>query len=69
MKAIKVIGPMIPYQENTPEWHCLVDCHTSMNAENIVVIEDMIKQHAQDMEYYEIYLPVLIEDGLIEVIE
>lgn len=57
----KLVQKINPYEENLPAWHCFLDC--SWDSEG--TIADLMSTHDQLLEYYQLYLGQLVEDGVL----
>lgn len=59
-----------PFKEGTSAWHCFIDVSCSVGvgagAPDLLSLAVMIKEHEQDVEYYETYLGELIELGFLK---
>jgi hypothetical protein len=65
---IKLKTNVNPYREGESTWNCFLDIQISCDGGNKeVILYELMQEHKMKKDYYETYLPELIEDELVEL--
>lgn len=64
---VKLLNRKNPYDRDSSEWNCFEDIRCFVSETEYIPVRYLIDSWGMDLGYYENYLPVLEQDGLIKI--